>query len=88
MFQWDRPCDKNGKPILLQKSEPLVFREIQFIKIEGPCEFKINEFALRRGKLGAVEVAWGKATFLEKDALLVATPHPSGGAIIFFEPCG
>ena len=77
IFQWETPRDKKGMPIFLQKLEPLVFRDIQFIEIDGPCEFKINEFALRRGKLGAVEVAWGKTKFFEKAALLVSPPHRS-----------
>jgi hypothetical protein len=70
-FRWEPPRDQNGNPIFLQKCEPRVFREIQFIEIGGSCEFKISEFALSRGNLGRVEVAWGKAKVFEKDALLV-----------------
>jgi hypothetical protein len=62
-----------------QKIEPRVLREIQSIKIETPCEFKITEFGLRRGNLAGVEVAWGKTEFMGKRAIIAAT-RDSGGA--------
>ena len=78
-LQWEPPRDQHGNPFFLQKIEPRVLREIQSIKIEGPCEFKITEFGLRRGNLAGVEVAWGKTEFMGKRAIIAAT-RDSGGA--------
>jgi hypothetical protein len=64
-FRWGQPRDQHGNPIFLRKNYPLVLREIQ--SIEGPCEFKISEFGLRRGNFGAVEVAWGKTELFGRD---------------------
>jgi len=76
--RWEPPRDAHGNPYFLQKLEPLVLREIQFIKIEGPCEFKISEFGLRRGNLGEVEVAWGKTELFGRSALIAATRDSTG----------
>jgi hypothetical protein len=77
-LRWQPPLDQHGNPIYLKKVEPSVLREIQSIKIEGPCEFKIREFGLRRGNLGEVEVAWGKTELFGKDALIAATRDSAG----------
>jgi hypothetical protein len=75
---WEHPRDQQGNPIFLRKNEPLVLREIQSVKIQGPCEFKITEFGLRRGNLGAVEVAWGKTELFGSDVLIAATRDSAG----------
>ena len=77
-LRWEPPRDQHGNPIFLQKLEPLVLREIQYIEIKGPCEFRISEFGLRRGNLAGVEVAWGKTEIFGKDALVAATRDSAG----------
>jgi hypothetical protein len=42
-LRWEPPRDQHGNPIFLQKLEPLVLREIQYIEIKGPCEFRISD---------------------------------------------
>lgn len=76
--RWEPPRDLDGNPLFLQKLEPPVFREIQYIEIEGPCNFKITEFHLRRGNLGTVEVAYGTTAIFGKEALVAATRDSSG----------
>jgi hypothetical protein len=76
---WEPPRDQHGNPFFLQKIEARVLREIQSIKIEGPCEFNITEIGLRRGNLAGVEVAWGETEIMGKRAMIAAT-RDSGGA--------
>jgi hypothetical protein len=77
-FRWEPPRDSRGNPLFLKKQEPLTLREIQYIEIKGPCDFKISEFHLRRGNFGGVQVAWGKTEIFGKEALVVATRDSAG----------
>jgi len=59
--------------LFLQKESPLMLRAIEFIEMIGPCEIKVAEFGLRRGRLDDVEVVWGKSKILDKETMFVAT---------------
>jgi hypothetical protein len=79
VFRWSAPRNETGFALCLQKEDVLhTLRGIEYIEISGPCEFKIAEFGLRRGKLGDVHVAWGSATVLDRAQLLVATRDAAG----------
>ena len=69
IVRWSPPKDS----LFLQKESPRVLRAIEFIEISGPCEIKLAEFGLRRGKLADVEVVWGKSRILDKETMFVAT---------------
>jgi hypothetical protein len=77
-LRWEPPRDDMGNPLFLKKLEPETFREIGFIQITGPCEFKISEFGLRRGMLGDVQMAWGKAEIQGQKTIVVATRDTVG----------
>jgi hypothetical protein len=66
------------RPLFLKKIEPETLREIESIQIKGPCKFQITEFALRRGKLDNVHLAWGKTEILGHNAMVVATKDTKG----------
>ena len=70
---WEHPQDQFGEPFFLKKINPETFREIDLIRICGPCKFRIEEFGVRHGKLGGVHLAWGKTEILGEDAIVVAT---------------
>ena len=69
VVRWSPPKDS----LFLQKESPRVFRAIEFIEISGPCEIKMAEFGLRRGRLADVDVVWGKSKILDKETMFVAT---------------
>lgn len=77
-FRWELPRDRLGNPLFLKKLYPQTLREIEYIEVKGPCEFKISEFRLRRGNLGEIELAWGKTKIHGKNALVVATRNATG----------
>lgn len=70
---WESAKDKYGNPLCLQKLDPFILRQIEFVEITGTCNFKISEFPLQHGMLGGVKVAWGSGEFLGKKAILVAS---------------
>lgn len=57
---------------------PETLREIKSIQIMGPCKFQITQFGLRRGKLGDVNLVWGKTEILGRNAIVVATKDADG----------
>lgn len=75
---WPNPLDNHGKPLCLLKLEPSILREVEFIEVTSECKFDINEFPLKRARLGKTDVAWGNGTFLGNDALLVASQDETG----------
>ena len=75
---WPNPLDDQGKPLCLLKLEPSILRKIELIEITAECKFDINEFPLKRGRLGKTDVAWGSGTILGNAALLVASQDESG----------
>jgi hypothetical protein len=83
---WPNPLGGNREPLYLQKLEPLVMRQIELIEITGTCDFDINEFPLSRGRLGTTDVAWGSGTFLNNDALLVASQDEAGEKRVSISP--
>lgn len=77
-FIWEPPCDHEGRPLYMKKLEPEVLRSIESIRIVGPCTVEIGEFGMRHGKIGNVQVAWGKSEISGRDAMAVATVTPGG----------
>lgn len=77
-FIWEPPCDHEGRPLYMKKLEPEVLRTIESIRIVGPCTVGIGKFGMRHGKMGSVQVAWGKSVISGRDAMAVATVMPSG----------
>ncbi len=65
-LRWGPPRDMHGNPLFLKKIAPLTLREIEHITVNGPCEFRVEEFRLRRGTLGNVHCAWEKPRSLGK----------------------
>ncbi len=70
---WQPAKDNDGNPLCLQKLDPFILRQIEFVEITGTCNFKVSEFPLQHGTLGGVKVAWGNGEFLGKKALLVTS---------------
>lgn len=75
---WPNPLDTQGKPLCLLKLESSILREIELIEVTSECKFDINEFRLKRGRLGKTDVAWGNGTILGNAALLVASQDETG----------
>jgi len=79
-FVWQPPHDHLGRPIYMMKLVPKVLRQIEAIRIVGPCKIVVGKFGMRYGRLGSVQVAWGKASLGAHDALAVATVTATGEA--------
>jgi hypothetical protein len=62
-----------GRPICVQKIEPLTLRTIGRVRVVGKCRVTIDEFPLRHGPLEGLRVAWGTGSLLGRAAMLVAT---------------
>lgn len=77
-LEWSRPRDNRGSPLCLQKENPKVLREIEWIRADGYCEFKVSEFPLQHGMLGDSRVCWGCGELDGKQALLVASEDKYG----------
>lgn len=75
---WEPPQDLIGRPLYMKKMEPEVLREIESIRIVGPCKVEISRFGLRHAMLGGIHVAWGKTQVSGREALAVATLDTSG----------
>jgi hypothetical protein len=76
--RFENPSGADGISLHLRRLTPDVLRPIEFIEVTGPCEFKITQFGMRRGKLGDVHVAWGKGEIAGQDAMIVATRNLKG----------
>lgn len=74
-LEWTPPEIDDGRFLCLQKVDPLLFRRVEKVRIEGSCNFNVSEFRLKHGELAGVTVAWGTSTFLGEKALLVASEH-------------
>jgi hypothetical protein len=70
--------DRLGRPFFMQKIDPDGLREIESMKITGPCKLEITQFGVRRGRLGDVHVAWGTTELLGRNAFVVATRDTAG----------
>ena len=75
---WRNPRDNQGKALCLLKLEPSILREIELIEVTAECKFDVNEFSLKRGRLGKTAVAWGNGTILGNAALLAASQEETG----------
>lgn len=67
-----------GDPIYLQKEQPRVLREVDWIRIEGECKFETSKFPLEHGILSGVRVCWGSSEIDGKPAFLVASEDTHG----------
>jgi hypothetical protein len=70
---WEPPSDQHGRPLYMKKIEPEVMRPVESIRVVGPCKIEIGKFGVRHGRIGDVQVAWGKATISGNSAMVVAT---------------
>ena len=77
-MDWVQPKDPHGNPFCLRKAVSEELRDIALITIKGPCEIAMQEFGMRRGLLGDVQVAWGKVNVCGLDALVAATRNNGG----------
>ncbi|MBK6742992.1 MAG: hypothetical protein IPG66_08450 [Hydrogenophilales bacterium] len=77
-FVWEPPNDQQGRPLYMRKLEPAVMRPIESIRIVGPCKVEIGKFGVRHGRIGDVQVAWGKTTIAGNNAMAVATITETG----------
>lgn len=75
---WEPPRDHEGRPLYMKKLEPEVLRPVESIRVVGPCKVEIGRFGMRHGKMGDIQVAWGKSVISGRDAMAVATVAPSG----------
>ncbi len=72
---WDAPRDHLNRPLFMKKVDPPMFREVKKIHIQGSCQFQIEQFDMGTGRIGGVQVAWGKTEILGRDALVVVTKN-------------
>ena len=77
-FVWEPPSDQQGRPLYMKKIEPEVMRPVESIRVIGPCKVEIAKFGVRHGKIGDVQVAWGKVTIAGNSAMAVATKTDTG----------
>ncbi|MGC3982802.1 MAG: restriction endonuclease [Steroidobacteraceae bacterium] len=75
---WAPPRDHLGRPLYMQMIKPSVKREIESIRVVGTFAVSIGRFGLRYGRMGNVDIAWGKAVIDGRQALAVATISDSG----------
>ena len=75
---WGQPIDGAGDPIFLQKIETQALREITHVKVVGRCRVAVGEFAINRGALGRVRIAWGTGELRGRPAILVASQDEDG----------
>lgn len=85
---WEPPFDHLGRPLFMQKLEPLVLRQIESIRIVGPCKVEVAKFGMRHGRLGTVHVGWGKLVVSGRNAMAVATVTPEGQAKLSLHVAG
>lgn len=77
-FIWEPPSDHEGNPLFMKKIDPEVLRPIESIRIIGPCKVEIGKFGMRHGKIGNVNVTWGKSVVAGRDAMAVTTQSTDG----------
>lgn len=77
---WEPPSNHEGKPLYMKKLEPAVLRSVEYIHIVGPCKVEIGRFGMRHGRIGDVQVSWGKSTIAGKATMVVATFTETGEA--------
>lgn len=75
---WEPPRDQQERILCMKKLNPEILRVIESIKITGPCKFQLTQFGMRGGKLGDIQLAWGKTEIAGRDAIVVASRAPSG----------
>jgi hypothetical protein len=78
-IEWVPTAGEDQRGIYLEKTEPRVLRRVEWIRVAGPCSFRISEFRLQRGQLGSVEVAWGTGTLFGMGTTLIASKSAAGG---------
>ena len=77
-FIWEPPRDHEGIPLYMKKLEPAVLRLVESIRVVGPYKVEVGRFGMRHGRIGDVQVAWGKSTIAGKNAIAVATFTETG----------
>jgi hypothetical protein len=77
-IEWTPPGAETGQAIFMKKIDPVLLRVATKVRIVGPCSVEIGRFDLSHGRVGSVEVAWGKALVGGRDAMAVATRDTTG----------
>lgn len=78
VIHWTPPSKDTGQALYMKKIDPPMLRIATEIRVTGPCVVEIGRFDLRHGRVGNVEVAWGKTMVSGRDAMAVATRDPEG----------
>ena len=65
-------------PMHLEKIQPKMLRRITNVIIEGPCSLTVSGLRLRRGRIGSIQLAWGRTVMFGPDAMVVATRDERG----------
>lgn len=81
-LEWTPPAQGTPGALFMKKLEPTMLRLVTKIRMVGPCSVEIGRFDLRHGRIGNVEVSWGKAIVEGKDAMAVATRDSTGKKIL------
>ena len=76
------PSNSESKRLYMKKLEPEFLREIESIRVVGPCKVTVARFGMRRATLGGVHLAWGKTRLDDHDALAVATETSDGRTML------
>ncbi|TAN25032.1 MAG: hypothetical protein EPN31_16220 [Castellaniella sp.] len=81
-LEWTPPRPDTGEALYMKKIEPAVLRAVSKIRVVGPCAVEIGRFDLRHGRMGSIEVAWGKTKISGRDAMAVTTLGADGKQIL------
>lgn len=77
-LEWTPPSKNMVGALFMQKLQPAMLRVITKVRMTGPCSVEIGRFDFRHGRIGNVEVSWGKSLVDGVDAMAVATRDQSG----------
>lgn len=77
-LEWRPPAKEIPSALFMKKLNPSMLRVVTKVRMVGLCAVEIGRFDLRHGRLGSVEVSWGKATVEGRDAMAVTTKDPTG----------
>ena len=87
-LRWEPPTNNAGNPYYLKKLDPETLREIEYIRVIGPCTVQVAQFGLKRARLGEVHIAWGKTHAAGNSMLFVATRDASGKETLAIDVSG
>ncbi len=77
-LEWTPPAKEMAGALFMKKLEPAMLRVIHKVRMTGPCSVEIGRFDFQHGRIGNVEVSWGKSLVDGRDAMAVSTRDQSG----------